>query len=251
MNGRFAKSGIRSGLRSRRRQKDREYRLLFEMLEDRTMLSGPSQLPPAIVIGRTLATPSTANAAIPAPSYYVGEVENNQVTITFSVYNQQLDPVTGVLVTDTLAAGISMASASQQPDQSGRDLAWNLGTIQGYGRASVSITVNVPTPSSLQLDTGASAYAMLDGDAVSASTPAAALQPGNVFRTWPARLDGRMRIRTIPMIQEQAAAVDYDHNADLQLPAHADRLQLFISARVAGRAGNAGVRSCATRSTSP
>lgn len=90
----------------------------------------------------------------------MGEVENKQVTITITVYNEQADPETGVLVTDALAPGVTIANASQQPDQSGQNLAWSLGTIQGDDRASVSITVNVsalgasaPTP----LDTGASA----------------------------------------------------------------------------------------------
>ena len=191
------------------RLKDRTYRLIFEMLEDRTMLSTSSQLPPAMVLGRMLATPSTAETATPSPSYFVGEVQNDQVTITLTVYNQQGDSETGVLVTDSLAPGVTLSSASQQPDQSGRNLAWSLGTIEGYARASVSMTVNVPNASTLQLDTGASAYAILDGDPVSASAPAAALQPGNVSD--PSLLASTVDADTNdPYIQEEAAALDYD-----------------------------------------
>ena len=141
----------------------------------------------------------------------MGEVQNNQVTITFTVYNQQGDPETGVLVTDTLAPGVTMASASQQPDQSGRNLAWSLGTIQGDARASVSVIVNLPNQTSLQLDTGANTFAMLDGDAVSATTPAATLQPGNVSE--PSLLASTVDADTNdPYIQEQAAALAYDPN---------------------------------------
>ena len=57
------------------------------------------------MLGRTLATPSTAATATPSPSYFVGEVQNNQVTITYTVYNEQADSETGVLLTDTLSQG--------------------------------------------------------------------------------------------------------------------------------------------------
>src|SRR5262249_17934937 len=150
-----------------------------------------------------------ADTATPAPSYFVGEVQNNQVTITYTVYNEQADPETGVLLTDTLAPGVTMASASQQPDQSGQNLAWSLGTIQGYDRASVRITVNLPSSNTLQLDTGASAYAMLDAGAVSASTPAAVLRPGNVSD--PSLLASTVDANTNdPFIQEEAAKLSYD-----------------------------------------
>ena len=39
-----------------------------------------------------------------------------------------------------------LPSASQQPDQSGQNLAWSLGTIQGYDRASVTLTVVAGQP---------------------------------------------------------------------------------------------------------
>jgi transglutaminase-like putative cysteine protease len=180
----------------------------IELLEDRMMLDSGG-LPAALVVGRTLATPSTAASATPAPSYFVGEVANNQVTITYTVYNEQADPETGVLLTDTLAPGVTMASAAQQPDQSGQNLAWSLGTIQGYDRASVSITVNLPNASTLQLDTGASAYATLDAGAVSASTPAATLRAGNVSD--PSLLASTPDANTTdPFIQEEAAKLGYD-----------------------------------------
>ena len=196
MSRRNEQAALRDVARLRRRQKARVWRPWIESLEDRTMLDSGG-LPAAIVIGRTLATPSTADTATPSPSYFVGEVQDNQVTITFTVYNEQTDTETGVLVTDTLAPGVTLASASQQPDQSGQKLAWSLGTIQGYDRASVSMTVNLPIAGTLTLDTGASAYAMLDAGALSATTPAARSRRGTspTRACWPRRLTP---IPTIP-----------------------------------------------------
>ena len=91
--------------------------------------------------------------------------------------------------------------------------------------------------STLQLDTGASAYAMLDAGAVSATTPAATLQPGNVSD--PSLLASTVDADTNdPFIQEEAAALELRPDADLQLPAHADRLQLVpgLGPRRAGHA---------------
>ena len=126
-----------------------------------------ASLPPSLVVGRTLS------------SYFIGGVQNNQETITYTVYNEQADPETGVLLTDTLQPGVTFQSASQLPDQSGQNLAWSLGTIQGYDRASVTLTVTLGGVIPMQLDTGAQAFATLDAGAVSNSTPAATLQPGN------------------------------------------------------------------------
>ena len=53
---------------------------MFESLEERCLLDST---PPNIVVGRTLAT------------YFVGGVQNNQETITYTVYNEQADPLTG------------------------------------------------------------------------------------------------------------------------------------------------------------
>ena len=69
--------------------------------------------PSSIVVGRTLA------------SYFVGGVQNGQETLTFTVYNEQADPLTGVLLTDALEPGMTLLSASQLPDQSGQNLAWS------------------------------------------------------------------------------------------------------------------------------
>jgi transglutaminase-like putative cysteine protease len=166
--------------------------------------------PPAIVVGRTLS------------SYFVGGVQNSQATITCTVYNQQADNETGVLLTTTLKSGVTFVRSSvtldgtttqQLPDQNGQDLAWSLGTISGFDRESVAVTVALSAPIPMQLDSGAHAFATLDAGAVSAATPAATLQAGNVLTdaSGNSLLESTPDANTTdPFVQEEAAALGYD-----------------------------------------
>ncbi|HKI19097.1 MAG TPA: transglutaminase family protein, partial [Isosphaeraceae bacterium] len=100
-------------------------------------------------------------------------------------------------------------TTAQLPDQSGQNLAWSLQPINGYDRESVAVTVSLPSPTPLQLDSGAHAYATLDAGAVSATTPAATLRAGNVSD--PSLLASTPDANTTdPYVQEEAAALDYD-----------------------------------------
>jgi uncharacterized membrane protein len=185
----FQASGGRGRTARRRRPRPG-----VEALEERLLLD--TGLPAAIVVGRTLS------------AYTVPDVQNNQLTITYTVYNEQADPVSGVLLTDTLANGVTFQSASQLPDRSGQQLAWSLGTIQGFDRASVTLTVNLTNPIPLQLDAGAQAFATLDAGAVSNTTPAATLRQGSVD---PSLLASTPDANTTdPFVQEKAAELNYD-----------------------------------------
>jgi transglutaminase-like putative cysteine protease len=184
--------------------------------QQQTILPAPIAVTPqpSIVVGRVL-------------SYYdVPDVQQNgnQLTITYTVYNESADSETGVLLTTTLEQGVTFLGSSvtvdgttttQLPDQDGQNLAWSLGTIQGDDYISVAVTVSVSnealgtgltTPT--QLDTGALAFATLDAGAVSASTPAATLSPNAI--------DPELLASTVdadtndPYIQEEAAALDYN-----------------------------------------
>lgn len=165
-----------------------------EELEHRVMLD--ASLPPAIVLGRTLS------------SYTIGGIQDNQETITLTVYNEQSSPVTGVLVTDALELGVTLLNASQLPDQSGQNLAWSLGTINGFDRVSITLTVSLSDPIPLQLDAGARAFATLDAGMVTNSTPAAVLRPGSVDASLLASTPDANTID--PFIQEEAAALSYN-----------------------------------------
>ena len=91
-----------------------------------------------------------------------------------------------------------------------------LGTIDGYGRASVTLTValdagllNPPPAGPLQLDAGARAFGTLDAGLVSNSTPAAVLAQGNVADA--SLLASTPDANTTdPYIQEEAAKLSYD-----------------------------------------
>ncbi|MGA2255400.1 MAG: choice-of-anchor Q domain-containing protein, partial [Thermoguttaceae bacterium] len=166
--------------------------------QQETVLPAPISATPStnIVVGRTLS------------AYFTGEIQNNQDTITYTVYNESADPESGVLLTDTLAAGVTLLSASQQPDQSGQNLAWSLGTIQAYDWTSVTITVSLSSSSILQLDSGAAAYATLNAGAISSVTSAATLTSGSVD---PDLLASTPDANTTdPYVQEEAAALDYN-----------------------------------------
>jgi uncharacterized membrane protein len=168
--------------------------------QQETILPAPISNTPStdIVVGRTLS------------AYFTGDVQNNQETITFTVYNQQASSITGVLLTDTLAPGVTLVSASVLPDQNGQQLAWSLGTIQGYDRASVTLTValgaGLSTPP--QLDMGAQAFATLNAGPISNSTPAAILTQGSVDPNLLASTPDANT--TDPYIQQEAAALDYN-----------------------------------------
>src|SRR5262249_39498441 len=58
----------------------------------------PAGVGQEIVVGRTLTEQTTS------------EVQNNRVTITYTVYNPNADSLSGVLLTDTLAAGVSLVT---------------------------------------------------------------------------------------------------------------------------------------------
>ena len=163
-------------------------------------IAGANSLPPAIVVGRTLS------------AYDVPDVKNNTETITLTVYNQQANSITGVLLTDTLASGVTFAAgsntASQLPDQSGQNLAWSLGTIQGFDRTNVTLTVSLASPTPLTLDTGAAAFGTLDAGMVSWTTAPATLRStviaANLLASTP---DANT---ADPFVQEKAAELNYD-----------------------------------------
>lgn len=171
----------------------RHTRLWGEMLEPRLMMAVDT---PDIVVGRTLS------------AYSINDVQNGDLRVTYTVYNQEAEDVSGVLLTSTLQPGVSFTTASQPPDQNGEELAWSLGTIPAYGRASVELTVHLANNSVLTIDDGAEAFSTLKARASSDAAPAAVLKstplPAALLAS---TIDANT---TDPFIQEQAARLDYD-----------------------------------------
>lgn len=151
---------------------------------------------PAIVVGRVLS------------SYTTADIQNHQETITYTVYNEQGHVLSDVLLTDTLAAGETIVSASLQPNQNGQNLSWSLGAIPAYGRVTVQVTLSLPNSPALQLDTGAVATATLDAGTVSDRTTPATLRAGSINPTLLASTPDANT--NDPFVQEVAAALDYN-----------------------------------------
>ena len=125
---------------------------------------GPEGFPPVIGVGRTLS------------AYSVDGIENNQLTITYTVFNRQAEQVDGTLLVSTLEPGVTFQTASPLPDRLGQEMAWGLGSLAPFGSISIQLTVELDDPIPLQLDNGARAYGNLNARAVSASTSPAMLR---------------------------------------------------------------------------
>jgi uncharacterized membrane protein len=163
-------------------------------LEERRLLSVAPL--PQITVGRQVS------------AWSVADLQQNQVKIDYTVYNDQSNDLTGVLLTTTLQPGVSFVTATQLPDRSAQNLAWSLGTIHGFDRTTVELTVSLAAPTPLQLDGGASAYATLSAWMVSDTTPAAFLHSGTTPTAQLASTSGANT--TDPYIQQEAAELKYD-----------------------------------------
>jgi uncharacterized membrane protein len=187
------KARSRRGRRSAWRGASRLRSLVgIQPLEERLMLA----IDTGIVVGRTLS------------AWSVADVQDNHLKITYAVYNQEATDISGVLLTTTLAPGITFESATQLPDRNGQNLAWSLGTLGPFGRASVEVTVVLAAATPLTLDDGAEAFGTLLARAVTDEAPAAALHAAPIDAALLASTPDANT--TDPIIQEKAAALDYD-----------------------------------------
>ncbi|MEQ1825171.1 MAG: transglutaminase domain-containing protein, partial [Pirellula sp.] len=184
----------RSGRQALKRAYHRTYlHPSLEQLEPRQLLA--IDLPAEILVGRTLS------------AYSSNDVQNSQLKLTYSVYNQREVPIDDVRLTDTLKPGVTFVEGSQPPDQNGQDFAWSLGSIPAYGRASVEITVSLAA-NILQLDEGAQVFATVDAGVATDDAPAAILRSSPITA---AELASTIDANTTdPVIQEKAAELDYD-----------------------------------------
>ncbi len=201
----WSSRSMRQATLARSASSKRRVRAWLEPLEERLLLATslapatPGASHPALVVGRTLSV------------YDVPAVQNHELTITYTVYNEQASQLTGVLLASTLQPGVTFQSASQLPDRNGQELAWSLGTIDPFGRASVTLSVSLADPIPTTLDTGAAAFASMDARVVSDTTAPATLRADAI----PAELLASTSDANTgdPFIQEKAAELDYDPQA--------------------------------------
>lgn len=189
-------TSVRGAAGSRPKARKRALRPWIETLERREMLDGG--LPASITVGRVQS------------SYTVGGIQNNSLSITYTVYNEEAIEISGVLLTTTLQPGVTFQSATLTPDRNGQELAWGLGTLGPYERASVTVTVSLPASTPSQVDGGAAAYATFDARMVSDTTPAVALRAANIDASLLASTPDANT--TDPFVQQKAAELDYDPN---------------------------------------
>jgi hypothetical protein len=151
---------------------------------------------PVLVVGRTLS------------SFSVAGLIDNRLTITYTVFNQQATEVRGILLVTRLRSGVRFETATPGPDRHGRELAWSLGTLPGFGFASVQLTVLLDTPTPVRLDDGARAFGTLNARAVDARAVPALLRtdtlPQDLLRS---TLDANL---TDPFILARAAELGND-----------------------------------------
>lgn len=181
--------------RQRRARQLRSHLCWIEPLEDRRLLAADDILS----VGRVLSAWTTA------------DVQQQALTITYSVYNQQPVDVSGVLLTTTLQPGVTYERATRPAQQQGPVLAWDLGTLPPLGWASVDVTVSFAGPIPLTLDDGARAFGTLDARAVMDDAPPAQLRAAPIDATWLAATP-EIDLHD-PFILAQAAQLDYDPSA--------------------------------------
>jgi len=172
----------------------RRSRLSVEHLEDRIVPASTD-----ITVGRTLS------------AYTVDRVQNNTLDVTYTVYNGTADDLSGVLLTTTLQPDVAFQTATVLPTRNGQELAWSLGTLPAFGRSSITLTVTLPGPSTLQIDSGTQAFGTLNAGLVSDTAPAAALVNRIIADELLASTPDANTNDTY--VQEQAAKLDYDPQA--------------------------------------
>lgn len=201
--GRFVLSGLadvlslRKGIRRKRSRRQylgfrSESILRFESLEERLVLASDD----VISVGRSVSAWTTA------------DIVNNQVKITYSVFNQQSEVVDGVSLTTTLQPGVQFVSSSASVQQNGQQLSWNFDELAAFDRVSVDVIVTFPGAVPLQIDGGATAVGVVDTTAVNDAANPLRLRSGTIDPTLLASaVDANA---DDPFIQATAAMYDQD-----------------------------------------
>lgn len=105
------------------------------------------------------------------------DVQDGQVTITYTVFNRTAEILDGILLATTLAPDIAIPSASPEPDRLDQELAWSLGSLEPYASTEVTLALDISSATAIDLDSGAAVYALRGPRPVSASTVPARLVP--------------------------------------------------------------------------
>lgn len=166
--------------------------LQFESLEARNLLA----VDDVISVGRFQSV------------YSKLDVQNHEMSVTYTVFNQQETEVSGVSLKTTLAPGVAFKSATSAPQQTGQLLNWTLPNLKPYGSATIELIVTLPTIIPTQIENGAQAFGTVTTGAVSDAAPAATLRSTAID---PTLLESSTEADTLdPYVRAKAAQLDHD-----------------------------------------
>ncbi|MCA9061494.1 MAG: hypothetical protein KDA96_00465 [Planctomycetaceae bacterium] len=137
------------------------------------------------------------------------DVQGSTLDLTYTVYNQQEDTVTDVVLETTLNTGVSFVDSTLVPVQHvGADLTWMFGEIAPFSHASVTVTVTLDGTNPLQLDMGSTATGLAGSTAISDDATPAVLRSASVD---PALLASTPDANASdPFLQAKAAELNQD-----------------------------------------
>jgi len=135
-------------------------------------------------------------------------VQDGQLKIQYTVYNQQPEAVSGIRLSTTLQPGVSYVSATLATAQTGQAMSWSLGTVAPFGSATVEVTVALAGAGVVQVDAGSHVVGVYQGasvadDALPVSLRAGAVDPSLLAATPDANSND-------PYIQAKAAELNQD-----------------------------------------
>ena len=109
---------------------------------------------------------------------------DEQLADSFAAFDPLLDANTlrSVIVTDTLAAGVTFIAASGSVTQTGSTLTWQIPDLAPQSSIQVTLTIQTPAAGSnfINLDNGAQASALRWGQAISANARSAVIIPTGI-----------------------------------------------------------------------
>ena len=109
---------------------------------------------------------------------------SEELADSFAAFDPLLDANTlrSIIVTDTLAAGVTLISTSGNATQNGSTLTWQLPDLAPQSSAQITLTIQTPAAGSdfIDLDTGAQATAQRWGSAINTNARSAVIIPTGI-----------------------------------------------------------------------
>ena len=109
---------------------------------------------------------------------------SEQLADSFAAFDplQDANTLRSIIVTDTLATGVTLIAASGNATQNGSTLTWQLPDLPPQSNTQITLTIQTPAAGSdfINLDTGAQASALRWGSAINANARSAVIIPTGI-----------------------------------------------------------------------